>query len=85
MMTPMAMEIADYLDTFALLDSDGDGVPDVDDLDDDNDGIPDLEENGGDFTLDTDGDGIADHLDLDSDGRWDNRSCRVRKWSIRFR
>jgi gliding motility-associated-like protein len=51
-----------------LIDSDGDGVPDVIDIDDDNDGIPDVIENGGDFTLDTDGDGIPDHLDLDSDG-----------------
>ena len=51
-----------------LLDSDGDGVPDVFDIDDDNDGIPDIIENGGDFTLDTDNDGIPDHLDTDSDG-----------------
>jgi len=45
------------------LDSDGDGIADVDDLDDDNDGIPDLVEGTG----DTDGDGIPDSLDLDSD------------------
>ncbi len=50
-------------------DTDGDGIPDVDDLDDDNDGILDTVEaatatNGG----DTDGDGIPDSLDLDSDG-----------------
>ena len=50
------------------LDTDGDGISDVDDLDDDNDGIPDTVElltasNGG----DTDGDGIPDNLDLDSD------------------
>jgi hypothetical protein len=50
------------------MDTDGDGIPDSQDLDDDNDGIPDATEiltagNGG----DTDGDGIPDHLDLDSD------------------
>lgn len=50
------------------VDTDGDGIADVDDLDDDNDGIPDVDEiatvnNGG----DTDGDGIPDILDLDSD------------------
>ena len=49
-------------------DTDGDGIPNSEDLDDDNDGIPDTVENatasnGG----DTDGDGIPDHLDLDSD------------------
>ncbi|CAM1348938.1 hypothetical protein TCRASSO_50520 [Tenacibaculum crassostreae] len=47
------------------LDTDGDGIPDVDDADDDNDGIPDEEE--GDGSIDTDGDGIPDSLDLDSD------------------
>ncbi len=46
-------------------DTDGDGVPDVDDLDDDNDGILDVDE--GDETIDTDGDGVPDSLDLDSD------------------
>ena len=51
-----------------LADTDGDNVPDVDDLDDDNDGIPDTVEaatalNSG----DTDGDGIPDVFDLDSD------------------
>lgn len=45
-------------------DSDGDGVPDIDDRDDDNDGISDALESTG----DTDADGIADYLDLDSDG-----------------
>jgi hypothetical protein len=44
-------------------DSDGDGVPDIDDLDDDNDGILDTIEGEN----DTDGDGIVDSLDLDSD------------------
>jgi len=46
-----------------LVDTDGDGIPDVDDLDDDNDGIVDAVEGVG----DTDGDGIPDSLDLDSD------------------
>uniref|UniRef100_UPI00260AAE9B T9SS type B sorting domain-containing protein n=1 Tax=uncultured Tenacibaculum sp. TaxID=174713 RepID=UPI00260AAE9B len=49
----------------ALVDTDGDGIPDVVDVDDDNDGIPDVEE--GDGSVDTDGDGIPDSLDLDSD------------------
>jgi hypothetical protein len=45
-------------------DTDGDGVPDSQDLDSDNDGIPDyLEAN-----TDTDGDGTPNRLDLDSDG-----------------
>ncbi|MES2709712.1 MAG: hypothetical protein V4726_24145 [Verrucomicrobiota bacterium] len=49
-------------------DSDGDGVPDFQDLDDDNDGIPDLiEDPSGNGTKDTDGDGIPDVVDLDSD------------------
>ncbi len=45
------------------IDTDGDGILDVDDLDDDNDGIPDTVEG----TADTDGDGIPDSLDLDAD------------------
>ncbi len=47
-------------------DSDGDGVPDINDLDNDNDGISDAIEDsvgGG----DTDGDGIPNRFDLDSD------------------
>ena len=47
------------------LDTDGDNIPDEDDLDDDNDGITDLEEGG--ETLDTDGDGLPNRIDLDSD------------------
>jgi hypothetical protein len=46
------------------LDTDGDGVPDVDDVDDDDDGILDVDEPAG----DTDRDGLPDALDLDSDG-----------------
>ncbi len=47
----------------AAIDTDGDGVPDKNDLDDDNDGILDTLEGNDDF----DGDGIPNHLDLDSD------------------
>jgi gliding motility-associated-like protein len=47
-----------------LVDTDGDGVPDVLDIDDDNDGILDSVE-GND---DADNDGIPNRLDLDSDG-----------------
>ncbi|WP_321996537.1 gliding motility-associated C-terminal domain-containing protein [Draconibacterium orientale] len=53
-----------------LVDTDCDGVPDLDDLDDDDDGILDIieEENALDQTsLDSDGDGIVDRLDIDSD------------------
>jgi Ca2+-binding RTX toxin-like protein len=45
-------------------DSDGDGVPDYLDTDSDNDGIPDADEGSGDF----DGDGTPDYLDDDTDG-----------------
>jgi len=45
------------------LDTDADGIPDVNDLDDDNDGIADAVEGTG----DTDGDGVPDSLDDDSD------------------
>ncbi|KAA1242425.1 gliding motility-associated C-terminal domain-containing protein, partial [Aquimarina sp. RZ0] len=54
--------------TISLLDSDGDGIPNIDDLDDDNDGITDIEEQNGDPNLDTDGDGVVDSQDLDADG-----------------
>ncbi|MCF6357409.1 MAG: gliding motility-associated C-terminal domain-containing protein, partial [Draconibacterium sp.] len=53
-----------------LLDSDCDGVPDVDDIDDDDDGILDVDEEANALnqeTLDSDGDGIVDRLDIDSD------------------
>lgn len=61
-------KIPDYLDADTntenpAVDTDNDGVNDIDDLDDDNDGIPDVVEGG----QDTDKDGIPDHLDLDSD------------------
>ncbi len=47
-----------------FVDSDGDGVPDAQDLDLDNDGIP----NALDGSDDTDGDGLPNLADLDSDG-----------------
>ncbi|WP_282071465.1 PA14 domain-containing protein [Polaribacter atrinae] len=47
-------------------DSDGDGIPDAQDLDSDNDGIPDVVEAGG---TDANGDGRADNfVDTDKDG-----------------
>ncbi|PQJ21591.1 thrombospondin type 3 repeat-containing protein, partial [Tenacibaculum sp. SG-28] len=58
--------IADHLESGianCLLDTDGDGTPDITDLDDDNDGILDTDEGTG----DTDGDGTPDSLDTDSD------------------
>ncbi|MDX8340997.1 gliding motility-associated C-terminal domain-containing protein, partial [Draconibacterium sp. IB214405] len=56
-----------------LLDTDCDGVPDLDDIDDDDDGILDIHEQSpvnddpSDGDIDTDGDGIVDRLDIDSD------------------
>ncbi|MEM7127906.1 MAG: SdrD B-like domain-containing protein [Chloroflexota bacterium] len=47
------------------LDTDGDNIPDVDDLDDDNDGILDTDEGSG--GVDTDSDGVPDSRDLDTD------------------
>ncbi|WP_340931320.1 PA14 domain-containing protein [Polaribacter marinaquae] len=52
--------------TIPNLDSDGDGVPNTQDLDSDNDGIADIVEAGG---TDTNGDGKADNfVDTDNDG-----------------
>ncbi|MEJ5312433.1 MAG: Ig-like domain-containing protein, partial [Anaerolineae bacterium] len=49
-------------------DTDGDGIPDAQDVDDDNDGIPDsVEIANAPASGDTDGDGTPDHRDLDSD------------------
>ncbi|TKG96678.1 HYR domain-containing protein, partial [Puteibacter caeruleilacunae] len=48
-----------------LEDTDGDLIPDRDDIDDDDDGIVDVLE--GDRAIDTDGDGVPDSLDNDSD------------------
>lgn len=47
-----------------LADTDGDGIPDINDLDKDNDGILNVVET----TIDTDGDGLANDIDEDSDG-----------------
>ncbi|TKG95350.1 T9SS type B sorting domain-containing protein [Puteibacter caeruleilacunae] len=48
-----------------LIDTDGDGIPDRDDVDDDDDGILDTVE--GDGAVDTDKDGHPDSVDIDSD------------------
>ena len=54
---------------FSDPDTDGDGIPNNQDLDDDNDGILDtVENNTSTNNQDTDLDGIPDRLDLDSDG-----------------
>jgi hypothetical protein len=54
------------------VDTDGDGIPDYQDLDSDNDGIPDGKEGrpptADGHPPDTDGDGIPDFRDLDTDG-----------------
>lgn len=50
-------------DSFTMLDSDEDGIPDLLDLDSDNDLVPDVTESN----IDTDSDGIANNLDDDSD------------------
>ena len=56
-------EVEDY--SFPIeQDSDGDEIPNSEDLDNDNDGIPDTVEG---LTLDTDSDGFLNYLDVDSD------------------
>ena len=65
--TPPSCSTASVFIT-VIQDTDGDGIPNIDDIDDDNDGITDVEEQNGDPTLDTDGDGIIDSEDLDADG-----------------
>ncbi|NOR76133.1 MAG: tandem-95 repeat protein, partial [Draconibacterium sp.] len=59
-------EVCDEATVFIIvnLDTDHDGVADIDDIDDDNDGILDIHEN---HELDFDGDGIVNRLDIDSD------------------
>jgi hypothetical protein len=52
----------------AIVDSDGDGITDDQDIDDDNDGIPDSIEAPNGIDQDTDFDGTGDRLDRDSDG-----------------
>lgn len=56
-------EVEDYTLTI-LEDSDGDEIPNSQDLDNDNDGIPDAVEG---TTLDQDNDGTPNYLDVDSD------------------
>ncbi|WP_188476220.1 gliding motility-associated C-terminal domain-containing protein [Dokdonia pacifica] len=57
----------DEVDFREIMDSDGDGIPDVDDVDDDNDGIADVDENpdGVDPSADDDMDGVPNYLDDD--------------------
>ncbi len=49
-------------------DTDGDSVPDYQDLDSDNDGIPDLVEGGSECSDTTPNDGVCDGPDVDGDG-----------------
>ncbi len=53
-------------------DTDGDKVPDVNDLDSDNDSINDIIENGDPAITDADGNGMVDGGDADKDGICDN-------------
>lgn len=70
------------LDTYADVDTDGDGVPNRIDLDDDNDGVLDVNDQ---FPLDptrskdTDGDGIDDRVDsdIDNDGLTNAEEARL--------
>ena len=60
----------DASETTPVANSDGDEVPNYQDIDSDNDGIHDVEE-GGDGDLDTNGDGVIDENDTgyeDADG-----------------
>lgn len=68
--------------TFIAIDTDDDGVPDIEDLDDDNDGIPDAIEQQYDFldplnpddaALDFDGDGYSNLVEIQQGTRPDNR------------
>jgi gliding motility-associated-like protein len=56
--------------TEGLADTDGDGIPDFEEVDSDGDGIPDATEAGSNPNnpVDTDGDGTPDYQDTDSDG-----------------
>ncbi|MFN5422434.1 MAG: Ig-like domain-containing protein, partial [bacterium] len=56
--------------TEGINDTDGDGIPDFEEIDSDGDGIPDSVEAGPNPNnpIDTDGDGTPDYRDLDSDG-----------------
>ncbi len=64
--------------TVGRVDSDGDGVVDLDDADDDNDGVPDVAEGSGrDPSRDADGDGVFDYLDRDFAGFIDGNADGV--------
>lgn len=63
--------ITDQQEGNGRVDTDGDGIPDTEDLDSDGDGISDADEAGdtdpATLPRDSDGDGVADFRDLDSD------------------
>ena len=61
--TTDSAQTQDTFDVTVLLDSDADGVANINDLDDDNDGISDVLEGN----MDTDNDGLINSLDTDSD------------------
>jgi hypothetical protein len=64
--------------TVGRVDSDGDGVVDLDDADDDNDGVPDVAEGSGrDPSRDADMDGVFDYLDADFAGFVDSNADGV--------
>lgn len=58
----------DFFETYTLLDSDGDGIPNYLDLDSDNDGVFDVLENDGFGDLDINGDGLGDGTDANIEG-----------------
>ena len=58
-------EICSASSACTSIDTDGDGVPDADDLDDDNDGIPDTSEVDPSLVGDSDDDGVLDYEDPD--------------------
>jgi hypothetical protein len=60
---PLCSEATVYITT--MIDTDCDGIPNIDDIDDDDDGILDVVEGNG--KIDTDNDGLPDNLDIDSD------------------
>jgi hypothetical protein len=66
-LTVSSLSFAVELNALEKLDTDGDGVPDTDDIDDDNDGILDTVEvnGGGDPLGDADGDKLPNYLDTD--------------------
>ena len=66
------------VEVIECLDTDMDGIPDVDDIDDDNDGILDVTEaDGNDPSADDDNDGILNYLDPDYPGYTDTNNDGV--------